>query len=94
LLFKRDYINKIKEKRSINLNINNFFLKIHIKKHQVKKKLGLTVIFFLKKKLHKMTARFRSFWWLVNRDRSFLTLKPIFQFIFDSKHLKIPLELF
>ena len=94
MLFKRDYINKIKEKRSINLNINNFFLKNTYKKASSKKKIRTNPNFFFEKKLHKMTARFCSFWWLVNRDRSFLTLKPIFQFIFDPKHLKIPLELF
>jgi hypothetical protein len=37
LLFKRDYINKIKEKRSINLNINKKNLKNTYKKASSKK---------------------------------------------------------
>jgi hypothetical protein len=38
LLFKRDYINKIKEKRSINLNINKKNFKNTYKQASNKKK--------------------------------------------------------
>jgi hypothetical protein len=44
LSFKRGYINKIKERRSINLNINK---KIFLKKKHIK------TLIFLKKKFRK-----------------------------------------